>query len=433
MKNEMRFLNLLLSSSMILLSMNMVSAVELPGFLKAALPGQLQQHLPWYEQSYDFTLIRTKVKVRPIDFKIESLFLGIAFIYFIAHLIGKSRNRSLAKAWLKTAMPLLEDEFAFVGKDDAPAGHHFGTGEGNGKLVWNGGGEALAYASGRRGVDGLQILFRLTPFHDPFELLYTFLFNSATGSSKPVISDTISLTFLLPFQSPDNISGVFSIADKSVLRESRQGRFDLTFAKVLDGENVNSQRQLDSRYAIMSEVGDLTDAFLGEIGEKGNAQRNRVGLQAALNNNEAGNYLYSLVLSDQPEKRPETGAIPVEKRKRKLVLTLRMPKSQSGAKASLSLVEAACNLVDALELGNAKLNNATINKLRQTRVAIDKELTEEATKYDREDQEEARQAAKKKAEQEKFEKLSPAEQEKKKQVEKKRQQRKAQGKQMKAR
>ncbi|PWN32121.1 DUF1682-domain-containing protein [Meira miltonrushii] len=430
MKNDM--LLTLLLSTVAFSSAGMVGAVELPGFLKGAIPEQLQD-LPWYERSYEFTLIRTPVKVRPIDFKLESLFLGIAFVYFIAHLIGKARNRALAKAWLKTAMPLLEDEFAFVGKEDAPAGHHFGTGEGDGKLVWNGGGEALAYASGRRGVDGLQILFRLTPFHDPFELLYTFLYNTATGSSKPVISDTISLTFLLPFQSPDNISGVFAIAEKSVLRESRQGRFDMTFAKVLDGENVNSQRQLDARYAIMSEVGDLTDAFLGDIGDKGNAQRNRVGLQAALNNSEAGNYLYSLVLSDQPEKRPETGAIPVEKRKRKLVLTLRMPKSQSGAKASLSLVEAACNLVDALELGNAKLNNTTINKLRQTRVAVDKELTEEATKYDREDEEEARQAAKKKAEQEKFDKLSPAEQEKKKQVEKKRQQRKAQGKQMTAR
>ena len=82
---------------------------------------------------------------------------------------------------------VLEDEFAFVGKEDAPAGHHFGTGEGDGKLVWNGGGEALAYASGRRGVDGLQILFSLTPFHDPFELLYTFLYNAATGSSAAVI------------------------------------------------------------------------------------------------------------------------------------------------------------------------------------------------------------------------------------------------------
>lgn len=415
------------------LSIGMVTAVQLPGFLKAALPEQLQENPNWYERSYEFTLIRTPVKVRPIDFKIESFFLAIAFVYFIAHQLGKIRNHALAKAWLKTAMPLLEDEFAFVGKEDAPTGHRFGTGEGLGKLVWNGGGEALAYASGRRGVDGLQILFRLTPFHDPFELIYAFFYNTATGSSKPVISDTISLTFLLPFQSPDNVSGVFSIADKSVLRESRQGRFDLTFAKVLDGENVNSQRQLDTRYAIMSEVGDLTDALLGEIGEKGNSQRHRVGLQAALNNNEAGKYLYSLVLSDQPEKRPETGAIPIEKRKRRLVLTLRMPKSQSGAKASLSLVEAACNLVDALELGNAKLNNATLNKLRQTRITLDKELQEEATKYDREDQEEARQAAKRKAEQEKFDKLSPAEQEKKKQLEKKRQQRKAQGKQMKAR
>lgn len=398
--------------------------------MKSALPVQQQQE--WYEKSYDFTLIRTSVKFRPIDFKYEGLFIVAALVYYVLHRIGLSRNRALARRWLETAMPLLEDEFAFVGKEDAPGGHHWGVGEGKGKLIWNGGAEALAYASGRRGVEGLQIFFKLAPLHDPIELVYLLINNLVTGSSTPVMSDTLSLTFLLPYQSPDNVSGVFAIADKTVLRDSRKGRFDMTFAKVLDGDHVNEQRQLDQRYAIMSEAGELTDVLLGETGDRGNNQRQRVGLQAALNS-DAGRFLYNLVLSDQPEKRPETGPLPVEKRKRHLTLTLRLPRSNVEAKASLSLVEMACNLVDALELGHAKMTNNVMNKLRQTRTAIDKELLEEATKYDKEEEEEARQVAKRKAEQEKFEKLSPAEQEKRRQIEKKRQQRKAQGKSVKVR
>lgn len=89
-----------------------------------------------------------------------------------------------------------------------------------------------------------------------------------------------------------------------------------------------------------------------------------------------------------------------------------MPRSVEETKYSLALLEAACNLVDALELGNAKVTNTTLAKLRNVRSALDKELDEEATRWQKEEEEEAKQAAKRKAEQEKFDKLSPAEQEK---------------------
>lgn len=121
-----------------------------------------------------------------------------------------------------------------------------------------------------------------------------------------VRGDVLSLTFVLPYENPDNISGVFAVVDKTVLRGTRHGRFDLTFSKVLEGENVNEQRNLDGRFAIMSETGELTDSILGQIGDRGASQRSRVGLQAALNG-PAGKHLYSLILSDQPEARPEEG------------------------------------------------------------------------------------------------------------------------------
>lgn len=95
-----------------------------------------------------------------------------------------------------------------------------------------------------------------------------------------------------------------------------------------------------------------------------------------------------------------------------MTLTLRFPYTPEQTKQSLALLEAACNLVDALELGHSKLTNTTLAKLRNIRTSVDKELEEEATKWQKEEEEEAKQAAKSKAEKEKFDKLSPAEQEK---------------------
>lgn len=142
--------------------------------------------------------------------------------------------------------------------------------------------------------------------HDPIQLLFNLVSDIATAALVSSSRDLLTLTFMLPYQGSENISGVFALVDKTVLRSTRHGRFDLTFAKVLDSENANEQRNLSTQFAIMSEVGELTDAILGDAGEKGNNQRHRVGLQSALNS-EAGRLLYSLVLTDQPEKRPEEG------------------------------------------------------------------------------------------------------------------------------
>lgn len=78
-------------------------------------------------------------------------------------------------------------------------------------------------------------------------------------------------------------------------------------------------------------------------------------------------------------------AIPIEKRARRLVLTMRVPRSGLQAQESLALLEAACNLVDALELQHARLTNSAVAKLRNARVAIDKELNEEATRWRKEE------------------------------------------------
>ena len=68
-----------------------------------------------------------------------------------------------------------------------------------------------------------------------------------------------------------------------------------------------------------------------------------------------------------------------------LVLTLKAPRNAAQARDSLALVEAACNIADAIELGTAKLREITVTKLRRTRADVDKQLQEEATKEQREE------------------------------------------------
>jgi hypothetical protein len=130
-----------------------VIAWELPSILKPAKE-VLSPSSPW-ERTYEYKVWKLDLRFRPVDFKIEAALVTVSVFYLLFHFVGKTRNRALARAWLQVAMPMLEDEFAYVGKEEEKDGvHRVGVGEGSGRLVWNGGAEALAYASGRRGVTG---------------------------------------------------------------------------------------------------------------------------------------------------------------------------------------------------------------------------------------------------------------------------------------
>ncbi|CEH18383.1 Uncharacterized conserved protein [Ceraceosorus bombacis] len=399
----------------------------------------------WYTSNYTFPVWSQNYTVRPIDYKVEASLLLLVALYIFLHLLGKARNQAMAKTWANVAVPMLADEFAVVGK-----GTEIGASDGEEHLVWNGAGDALLFATGRRGVNSLHAYFELVPYHDPLALLYHFVGDivaaTVSSSARDTLSlhfalpyqspdnvsgvDTLSLHFALPYQSPDNVSGVFAIISKTALRRSRAGRFDLTFTK-LAGDAETSARKLDERFVVLSETSDLSDSLLGEQGAKGDAHRDKVGLQIAING-PAKDLLESLILTDLPHERPWNGPVPVEKRTRSLVLTLQAPHNITEARASLALVEAACNLLDAMELGAARLSALTLTKLRKTRAELDKELLDESLKEQREAEKEAREEAKRKADAEKFSKLSEKEQAKKKELEKKRAQRKA-GKSMRGR
>lgn len=141
----------------------------------------------------------------------------------------------------------------------------------------------------------LHAAFRLKPLHDPLALLFHFVSDVIAAKGTSSIRDELILHFALPYQQPDNISGVFAVVAKDALRRTRAGRFDLTFAKLADDAEAK-KRGLVERLSILSEASDLTDALLSE----------KVSAVEVLNG-PAGHLLDSLVLSDQPQEKPEDG------------------------------------------------------------------------------------------------------------------------------
>ncbi|EPQ28267.1 uncharacterized protein PFL1_04094 [Pseudozyma flocculosa PF-1] len=395
------------------------AAFELPKFLTGGL-GSPNANRPvgatayQAQQPYDgFEIpITSRLVFRPALFTTEGGVLGVCILFLLIHYAGKARNRQMAERWAKKAMPLLSNEFASVADDT----------KGRGLVIWNGGSDALIFASGRRGCQSLSAVFTLKPRHDPLERFTSFVFDVATASLVPSHRDLLTLTFALP-TTADNVYGIFALVDKTALQATRSGRFDLSFTKINDGDQAVTSRGIPNRFAILTESSDLTDQYLGEPDARGQAQRQKIGVADALKTS-AADLLESLVISDQPAERP-TGPVAVQQREPRLVLTLCMPKSDAQCEASLALLHVAVNIVDGLDKGIIKPRTEAMAKFRKTRAEVDKELLEESTKEQREAEREAKEEAKRKAEKEKFDRMTPAEQARRKELEKKRAQKKS--------
>lgn len=80
----------------------------------------------------------------PKEYQREGIFIGIALVYVLVWFVARQRNRNRAYAWTRAALPDLEEEFAVVATENP---------YGKGPLLWNGAGDAVLFATGRRSVD----------------------------------------------------------------------------------------------------------------------------------------------------------------------------------------------------------------------------------------------------------------------------------------
>lgn len=360
------------------------------------------------------TIGKTKLVFRPELFKLEALSVIVCLLFVIAYLNGRAANKRKVRRWIQNASPILSSEFAYIGASAS-------AGAGSDRLIWNGSDEALLYASGRRGLRAMEVLFDFYPRHDIIQSVFWPLWDLALGSTVPSRRDLITVRFMMPTST--NPLGVFALVNKSDLRSTRSGRYDLGFTQLRI--NAVEQRGLNENWALMNEAADMTDTILGPVVGSDKPRRDGIlpGLQELLSLPEVRDSLASVSVTDLPFLKPEDG--PIEEPPHHLILSLHP--GQSLEKATPAIFTLAFNIIDAIDQGLWAPPANTLAKLKKARADANAELLKEVRAEKEAVEQESREAARKQAAKAKLEKLSPAEQEKKRELEKKRQARKAGG------
>jgi len=346
-------------------------------------------------ENYDGYQLRWKnIVFRPALFKLEALLFLAILAYVLISRLGHSSNTRKVDKWLDAHRPVYEAQFS------KPFGKT--------PVASDGSSDFSIFSTGRRGLFALHTVFTLLPRQDIFQLIFEYAWTLVQLDYKP--QDEILLDFKLR---PSSAPGfVWGLVVKDEMRPLRGTRWDLTFTRTSENAAVHPT------LSVMSEYADLTETIIGSPHTAAFFKHLKDPAVLAL--------FRSLIITDQPEARPETGPIPADRKERRLLLRLTSP-SSSQVEASVQFVKSVFGFVDLLD-GKLGLRPETSKKLEKTRRDLDEELTKEAFAEKKQELEEEKRAAKRKAEEERLSKLSAAEQQKYQQNQAKKAMRKAQGK-----
>lgn len=234
------------------------------------------------------------------DFYQELAIIPILVVIILVNLWGAAANRSRAKEWAKTYLPLLSAEFAAVGFGK---GRRSASVEDKDLFKEKSKSEFQIYATGRQNVATLDIKLSLYKRYNPVlwfgELGLSFFFDSFTapvermeamitcfdGKEKAIVPAQI--------QGSQGLSGVgnsaydgfvWAIVHKDKMRSLREERYDVSLTATKD------HAKLPAWFTVMSESSEITDALLTpEL------------IKAVV---EAGDDLEALIISDQPVDAP---------------------------------------------------------------------------------------------------------------------------------
>lgn len=167
------------------------------------------------------------------------------FVYFINFIAGRSKNESLANAWLETNRNTLESNFALVGDDGKKEIENHG-------LIKDTENYFYLWCSGRVGMEGMLIEIRLWKRHDLVSVIAKLM--------KPV-TDQITLRFTLNSDAMDNF--VFCLAQKkAAIRIVKEYTDISTFCperKTVEKFGINSDK-----FFMMNEVGEVPSGILDQ-------------------------------------------------------------------------------------------------------------------------------------------------------------------------
>ncbi|WWD16133.1 hypothetical protein CI109_100558 [Kwoniella shandongensis] len=351
-------------------------------------------------REYDGFELRWKMfAFRPAAFKFEAIALSVLGLYLLLYVVGKQVNGGRAKAAIAPFQSFLLTQFTSVRPllTSSPALH-------------------LAYASGRRSLLSLHTTIILLPIHDLPSLITHFV----KSIIEPTYDGSEGLVFDLTLgRGAEGLQGegvgVWGLVDKSVMRETKEKRWDLTFPRLTE------LPVLPITHALFTEHSDCTEALL---------KTPNVGVAELISDPVAAGVLKSLLITDVPATRPTRGALPAKSKARHIILSLYKPKNEQQVEAAKAWLQVELNIADLLSKTNV-IKPEVSRKLLKTRQTVDEELNKSYKKEVDEDKEPEPTAEEKRAARKRAERAGMSEKEVKKaeELEKKREMRKLQKKQ----
>lgn len=245
------------------------------------------------------------------DFYQELFIVPIILVIVLVNIIGTRANRSRAKKWASTYLPMLESEYASVGfsgrkntkvgdvKQEGIAETVAGSTEVPADMLKEKSkSEYIAYATGRQNVAWLDVKISLYKRYNPLawfgELATSFFVDSIAAPTEKVEAtiycfDGKEKTLLpsAPASKDSTYDGfVWAIVHKDKMRSLRDERYDISLTTTKD------HPKLPLWATVMSESAEVTEAMLTP------------DLIKAVT--DAGEDLEALIITDQPIDAPKT-------------------------------------------------------------------------------------------------------------------------------
>lgn len=174
----------------------------------------------------------------------EGVILSFIFIYLSLYLYGSSANRRTASKWFRVHRDLYASQFSKPGDEYM--------------ILNDGAADMFAFSTGRRNVQSLHTIFTFLPFHDLFQIVFTYLWTLYDLRYSP--SSDVTLDFKLGTKDTHPAGNaqpfIWAIVDKEELIGIKAKRWDLTLTKTQDNASVPKS------CVVMSEVADVTDTIL---------------------------------------------------------------------------------------------------------------------------------------------------------------------------
>jgi hypothetical protein len=306
------------------------------------------------------------------EFKNEGYIAIILLIIIAIHLIGTSKNRKRAKAWITAYAPVLQKEFALVGFGGRGPSASDVESEGllksmNGQLdrpvdlLKEKSLDAFAtYATGRQNIAFVDVTISLIKRYNPFLVFVEYAMNFFLDSMPAPVERMEAI--LYPFDGkealtvPGQLPGahelrkdkssydnfVWAIVNKETMKSLRDERFDVSITQTKDNA------KLPVWATIMSESAEITDALLTPE------------LISAVE--QVGEDFDHLIITDQPIDKPTTyvftlilstskltsSSLNETTPKKRVYLSVRLPSSEKGFQNALPLFQYFLRLPDQL-------------------------------------------------------------------------------------